>query len=264
MAISMSVDDMSLPKPTERHGSGERVTDETLGALVCWTRMQAEAGQDLRTILSRKDMERRAGEGLFFWGVGNAAPRSLGEVVRSNKRVDVVFSVMKSKPRQVDVSPSSIFVWRKFFDLDGLEREIPEHVLVTSRGDVQGKPKTRHYALVCFSSQKLELTDGEIFDPSQYRNAGLNGGVIGVSQVTALVKRCSATKRESSYRVNLRAQLVENYWVRLSDPKKVDPQKMSMSSGIHGTRRTDWCELVKELRGECCSLVPKSTQLTLI
>ena len=37
-----------------------------------WTRMQAEAGQGLELILRRKERERVAGDGRFFWGVGNA------------------------------------------------------------------------------------------------------------------------------------------------------------------------------------------------
>lgn len=39
--------------------------------LVCWSRMQAEAGQSLDAIVRRKELEREANGGLFLWGVGN-------------------------------------------------------------------------------------------------------------------------------------------------------------------------------------------------
>ena len=55
--------DVSLPI----RNSHDRLTD-----MVCWTRMQAESGQNIEVIIARKELERRTGGGLFFWGVGNA------------------------------------------------------------------------------------------------------------------------------------------------------------------------------------------------
>lgn len=39
---------------------------------VCWSKVQAESGQTLNAIVARKEKERLAGAGVFFWGVGNA------------------------------------------------------------------------------------------------------------------------------------------------------------------------------------------------
>ena len=49
---------------------------------LCWTRMQVEAGQALESIIARKEIERRAGGGLFFWGVGNAPSTAINALAR--------------------------------------------------------------------------------------------------------------------------------------------------------------------------------------
>src|SRR5437773_1823143 len=60
---------------------------EELSHVICWTRMQAEAGQGIEAIVSRKELERQAGGGLFCWGIGNAPPRSLSALVRAGWRI---------------------------------------------------------------------------------------------------------------------------------------------------------------------------------
>jgi hypothetical protein len=59
--------------------------------LICWTRMQSEAGQQLDAIMSRKELERRAGGGIFFWGVGNPPPRIINELARRGQLVTRCF-----------------------------------------------------------------------------------------------------------------------------------------------------------------------------
>lgn len=73
---------------------------------VCWTKMQAEAGQPIETIVARKELERQAGDGMFMWGVGNAPALLINTLARLEQRVPVVFSLMKTKPKAVDLAPS--------------------------------------------------------------------------------------------------------------------------------------------------------------
>jgi len=91
--------------------------------ILCWSRMQAEGGQQLNEIVRRKELERAANNGLFCWGVGNAPNRATAGLARNQVAVDVVFSIMKSRPKMVDVAPSTTLIWRKFLDLEGRERE---------------------------------------------------------------------------------------------------------------------------------------------
>ncbi len=186
--------------------------------VVCWTRMHAEAGQDIESIIARKELERRAGGGLFFWGIGNAPSRSVGRLAARGEDVDVVFSLMKSRPAARDVAPPGVVAWRTYFDYDEIERPLPPHVLVTSRMESGTGTKTVHYALMCWSAEELRLEDRGAFDSSAYRNVSDAGGPVGNSQVTALVVRTRAESPVSDYRINLRAKLVGGYWVRLARP----------------------------------------------
>jgi hypothetical protein len=180
--------------------------------------MQAEAGQTLDTIVARKERERQQGDGLFFWGVGNAPSKRLPEVVSQQIPVNVVFSVMRSAPKKEDAKPSGVVRWWTYLDHQGNLREIPEHTVVTSKAMTAKGPKTKHYALMCFSDTPLILTEGPPFDPEAFRNLNLAQSRIGFTQVTALVQRV-ASDGETAYRVNLRAQLVGSYWIPLFDPE---------------------------------------------
>lgn len=77
------------------------------GEYVCWSRMQAEAGQQIETIVSRKELERRAGNGSFMWGVGNPPAIITGALARAKVPVHVIFSMMKSRPKAVDVAETN-------------------------------------------------------------------------------------------------------------------------------------------------------------
>jgi hypothetical protein len=186
---------------------------------ICWSRMQAEAGQDLEVIIARKERERRAGGGAFLWGVGNAPAAITNVLARTGLPVRAVFSIMKSRPKPVDANPSKVVAWRRYLDSNNVTRDLPAHALVTSRADSALGPKKVHYALMCHSSEPLALRRGvESFDPTAFRNAGGTGAPVGHSQVTALLKRVDQKAIPSDYEVNLSAWLTDGYWVRLIDP----------------------------------------------
>ncbi|MCP4564146.1 MAG: hypothetical protein GY873_37510 [Bosea sp.] len=199
--------------------NGARLTEE----FVCWSRMQAEAGQALAAIVRRKEMERHAGNGVFCWGVGSAPALAASALAKLHYPVRAVFSVMKGRPKAVDVAPSRTVAWRRFVDPDGVSRILPRNVLVTSRADSANGPKERHFALMCRTENKLELKSGKSFDPGAYRNAGGTGAPVGASQVTALLRRVSAESEQSDYEENLSAWLTAGYWVRLADPIELSP-----------------------------------------
>lgn len=197
---------------------------------MCWTRMQAEAGQGLERIIRRKEQERLAGDGLFFWGVGNAPSTMIRALSRMGARIPVVFSVMKGKPKAIDEKPDAVVAWNGYIDSQGVEQTIPEHVLVTSRRDSAGGPKRSHYALMCFSASPLELQIGRPFDHRRYRNAGLAGGMIGASQVTALIEPCDSLNGagQADYDQNMIAELTGSYWVKLTRPSPISAELVSL------------------------------------
>jgi len=216
--------------------------------LVCWTRMQSEAGQGLEGIVARKELERRAGDGVFFWGVGNAAAVATSIYARLGVSVPVIFSVMKGRPKAVDASPRSLLVWRRYVDMYGAERELPAQALITSRGETDAGDKKRHYALMCRSLAPLKLGKGVRFDPAAFRNVGGNGGPIGASQVTALIQRVQPDG-VGDYEANISAELTGSYWVRLTDPVMLDVSSVEcVEHVVEGASPREWIRLVADLR----------------
>lgn len=220
-----------------------------VGDYLCWTRMQAEAGQALDAIVARKELERQAGQGLFFWGVGSAPSRAIRPLAQLSLRIPVIFSVMRTKPKPVDAAPSRVVVWRRYVDKEGATRRLPAHCIVTSRGDSARGPKRAHYALMCRSDAPLALRSGVDFDPASYRNAGPGGAPVGASQVTALLRPCARAGGKPSYEVNMTAELTGSYWVRLADPTEVshDAQAALVAAG-HASLE-DWWALARSIRG---------------
>ncbi len=188
---------------------------------VCWTRMQAESGEELPAIIARKEVERLGCGGIFFWGVGTAPSRRIPSLVKKHSRIPVVFSIMRTNPRPADTNPGRIVRWRKYMTADGSEQSLPSTAMVTSRGDGAKGPKKRHYALVCRSDTPLVCCNHGPFDPTAYRNASARARPVAPSQVTVLLQWVGPSHANARYRINLAAWLTDGYWVRLCDPVEV-------------------------------------------
>ena len=218
---------------------------------VCWTRMQAEAGQALTTIVRRKEHERVACDGHFFWGVGNAPSRLTRELAYAKRSIPVIFSIMKSAPKPRDLKPNGILVWQAYQDVGGAVRQLPPGSLVSSR--VREGSVPRHYALACKSGAPLALSDYGAFDSGAFRNAGGTGLKIGASQVTALAERVRPDSTASDYRVNLQAELTGAYWVKLCDPILLSSpaqHRTYEAVAAPGLADDEWLDLVMSLRSQ--------------
>lgn len=221
--------------------------------VVCWSRMQAEAGQELDAIVSRKELERTAGNGVFLWGVGNPPAKAAAVLARAGTEVDLVFSIMKSKAKPQDVAPTSVALWQTYFDHSGQERILPPTSVVTSRAESASGVKSAHYALICRSDTPLSLGDYGPFDHTAYRNVSEVGGQIAASQVTALVRRLHPERTQSSYRINLRAKLTGSYWVRLGSPILLNANAREILDNFSQAQTQDidsWARLSHILRKE--------------
>src|SRR2546427_2240867 len=122
-----------------------------LPACFCWMRFGTEAGQSIEQILGRKEEERLANEGLFFWGIGNALGPSMTELLRRTDVPGVLFSPIRSAPRPIDVAPGAVSAWTEAEGLAGQRYQLPSRALITSRFDASS-PRDSHYALVCQST----------------------------------------------------------------------------------------------------------------
>jgi hypothetical protein len=214
--------------------------------LVCWTKMQAEAGQPLSRIVDRKELERKIGRGLFFWGVGT--PLGPGVSAAGGRPIKLIFSTMLSPPKLIDSAPSSVLVWRKYYDPRAGLSDLPSHVLVLSRGQTPAGPKLRHYALVCFRRAVLTLRPGRLFDPSVYRNVGGSQRVVGPSQVTSLLKRVEVEEPRGRYKVDMQAKLISPYCVRLEDPAALRVDEVCKINDFRCNDTQEWIRFVSQLR----------------
>jgi hypothetical protein len=203
----------------------------------CWTRFGTEGGQGIGKILERKEEEREANGGLFFWGIGNALGPSIRELLRRTANPEVLFSPIKSLARSVDSQPAAVVAWTEAETLRGEPFTLPEQTLVTSRYDPNA-PRESSYALVCFSPVPLSQArcDGQIA-LAALRNLR-TGRPIGASQVTAIVQSVGAIAGETSkYEVVIRARLVEPYFLRLRNPLALPKADQS----------ADWEKTVREV-----------------
>ena len=217
---------------------------------ICWSRMQAEAGQGLEAIIRRKELERQSNEGVFVWGVGNAPARLTRLLAQAQQPVRAIFSIMKSKPRVCDAEADELLVWRAYVDTDGIERPLPAGSIVTSRASAGMNRKRAHYALVCKSERVLALDHrGARFDPGAFRNVGGQGRPVGASQVTALLRQVAGQREDASYAVNMEACLVGSYWVRLTAPVPLPRDGKSALDQAEDMTVESWLELACRLRG---------------
>jgi hypothetical protein len=188
----------------------------------CWTRFGTEAGETIDEILERKELERRRNGGVFLWGIGNSVAGAMGELVRTSATSEVLFSPIKSRPRLVDACPDVLVAWTAAETADGQRYSLPANSVVISGHTATSGRQTR-YALVCRSDSELVFEDaGFTVYVAALRNL-VSGRPVGVSQVTAVVRRQVAPDFEGRpYPVVFRATLTYPYVVRLREPVPVD------------------------------------------
>ena len=184
----------------------------------CWTRFGTEAGETIDKILERKESERQRNGGIFLWGIGNAIGPSMRELLRLERKPEVVFSPIRSSPRREDVVPDTIVVWGAGRDLDGRPCQLPNWSIVTSGAASCARPY-RHYALVCYSDIPLRVgTTPTNITTGALRNL-LSDNKIGASQVTAVVRyHQEIPDLGTRYPVAIRTRLVAPFFIELCDP----------------------------------------------
>ena len=229
---------------------------------ICWSRVGAAAGEEPGAIIQRKEFERKARCGVFFWQVGNAPPDKILDLREGKDPVQVVFSRLRGKPQAKDKTPEKVSVWRKYYDGRCKKtKRLPDGVLVTSRGT----GCKCSYALVCRSKEKLswpkekkEKGERPSFDPD------LLDKRIARQQVTALFKKDECYHKKPDwmfkYQKDMEALLVleEGGWVRLEDPKEFDSdlwnswkkriERIQEEPQRYQCQR--WLELVREIRSD--------------
>jgi hypothetical protein len=226
------------------------MTGDATPASFVWTKIQADAGETIRRILNRKELERQAGSGTFWWGIGESKAAAISLLAKSEPRPEVLFSLMLSPPHARDSTPSGVLIWQAYQGFQGI-RPLPPHVVVTSREHARnGRPKQRHYALVCEAHTSILRNDKALLDAALLRNTGEKGKPVGSSQVTAVVEIAPLIGRSAHYEVTARAVLVGPYAVTLASPRKLSLAEQYLLSDVANAGKTsaDWLAVAKRVR----------------
>ena len=229
------------------------MTVSKLPETFCWTKMGAEAGEELATIIRRKEWERQLGGGYFFWGIGQSLGKNAKVAARDIASLHAFFSPMSSKPKAIDVAPAKVVLWNAWVDAQGQTRQLPIHCFVTSRASLpSGRKKASHYALVCFSAQELNAKQEDIcIFPSHLRNMTTNKP-LGASQVTAVVRVVNRTDEPcdaKGYSVIFTTELRLPYYVQLAQPVTLNTHELMEIKAISDSGSIEsWGDLVRSLR----------------
>jgi hypothetical protein len=226
--------------------------------------MGTESGEDLSTIILRKEWERRLGGGRFLWGIGQSLGKNAELAASKVGTLTAVFSPMPSKPKAIDVTPGDVVLWNAWLDGNGHVRPLPLHTFVTSRATLpSGRRKESHYALVCTSPGELGAGSNLTVFPHGLKNVSTGKG-LGASQVTAVVN-CDATVNDTqakSYTVSFVVELEAPYFVRLAHPTVLKSRDIAEVAATSKDGDLEaWAKLVKRLRNQ--PTIEKKRGLTL-
>jgi len=220
--------------------------------------MGAEAGQDLSEIIERKELERYAGGGYFAWGIGNSLGRAVSEAQQAleDRQLEVLFTPMRSAAKAADKSPGAKLLWLAYQGIDGVKRELPGAILLTSRGDPK---KKSHYALLCYSASRINVAHDNLpsLDVASLANFR-SRNPIGSSQVTAVVRRTIPhwdRASSSNYQVAFKAEIAGDGFAKLLDPVRLRGSLHDLYlSACRARDATAWLESVQALKREARSL----------
>ncbi|WP_321843374.1 hypothetical protein [Paraburkholderia bannensis] len=226
----------------------------------CWSRIGSETGEDLPTIVLRKEWERRLGGGRFLWGINQSLGTSAQIAALRTGSLLALFSPAASRPRVADIRREDAFVWNAWVDASGQVRQLPQHVFVTSRTRLpSGKLRDHHYALVCASPTELTLGSGLRVQPERLRSVSTakspcaTQGTVVVDRVDRADRtpRAGAEFGAKGYPVAFGVELEAPYFVKLVQPTRVKARDMAK---LHeAARNADfdaYVDLTRRLRSE--------------
>jgi len=216
-----------------------------------WCEIGPGASEPLKHIIVRKEAERIAGAGEFWWGLGASLGISVEVMAeRNGGTLPVLFSNSKNtKPQQ----SSQIRVWNAWRSVLHPDQQgrIPSHVIVLSGHD-QKKRQTR-YALICHSPVKLVLRNVGFCDLAQCRRvrgrdqvADLRGAQLFTKQEPLISPRGSFS--QSVHSIAFEATLFRRCYVQLENSRVLTDAELD--SLLQFQEGNDWLSLVKKLRSK--------------
>ncbi|MDN7969834.1 hypothetical protein QZM91_20005 [Burkholderia multivorans] len=218
----------------------------------CWTKIGTESGDELPTVVLRKEWERRLGGGRFLWGINQPLGSSAQVAAHRTGSLLALFSPVASRSRSGERKREDALLWNAWIDASGQVRQLPPHAFIASRATLpSGRRREQHYALVCMSSTALTVgTQLRVF-PEHLRSVS-TGKPLGAAQGAAVVDCVGRAKEQAgkSYPLALSVELEAPYFVRLAQPSVLKARDLAEVN--KATRAGDFerfVDLVARLRG---------------
>ena len=215
-----------------------------------WSEIGPDAGEAPKHIIVRKEAERVAGAGEFWWGLSASLGISVEVMAQRNGgTLPVLFSKSKGTETK-QISEVRIWnAWRSVLHPDQQGR-IPGHVIVTSGHDPK-KRQTR-YALICRSAVELGLGTLGFCDLAQchairggkHRVDTLRGAQLLVKPAPLISPHGSPS--QSVYRIAFEATLSGHCYVHLENSRVLTDAELD--SLLQFREGNEWMNLVKKLR----------------
>ena len=214
-----------------------------------WTDILFDAGESPEHIILRKEGERIAGSGEFWWGVD--APLGITVEVWAERNGGTM-PVLFSKSRTTEERHSSqIRIWDTWRSLLHPQKHgrIPDHVVITTGHD-PGKRQSR-YALTCLSDDKLNNGTIGFCDLAQCWSLKGSQRVPHLRKAHVLRKDEPLLSRkgpssQSVYSIAFKATLVGHCFVLLENFRVLT--KVELNSLREFQAGDDWSSLAKTLR----------------
>ena len=214
-----------------------------------WSEIGFDAGETPEHVVIRKEAERLAGSGEFWWGLD--APLGITVEVHAEQNggsLPALFSKSRSSKMQQRQQVRIWDTWRSLLHPKQHGR-LPDHVVVTS-GHVRGRRQTR-YALTCHSDAKLALGDIGFCNLAECHSLKSAGRVNALRGAQALRKGEPLTSRhghasESVYSIAFKATVVGHSYVMLENFRVLT--QAELQSLLHFKAGDDWLSLAKMLR----------------
>ncbi len=193
----------------------------------CWQRIGPYSEQSTRLVVYRKNLERLAGDGEYWWGHGiggicdSIDPHLINAVKQSERPPKVLFSPMKDE-EDVHKRKQGRRIIFEAETMDGTRYELPPHVIMTRTLD----DKRPYFALICSSPEPLNPAPNRIIeriDVTNYRSIHKNGKrseqnlKAAGQRTTMVIERFGSERRLATdgYPVIFQAKLIWPYCVRL-------------------------------------------------
>lgn len=214
-----------------------------------WNEIGFDAGETPEHVVIRKEAERLAGSGEFWWGLD--APLGITVEVHAEQNRGVLPALFSKSRSSTVRQRQQVRIWDTWRSLLHPQQHgrIPDHVVVTSGHDA-GRRQTR-YALTCHSAVNLSFGAMGFCNLAECHSLK-NGGRVNALRGAQVLRKGEplisprGPASESVYSIAFKATVVGHGYVLLENFRVLT--QADLQSLLQFNAGDDWLSLAKMLR----------------